>query len=176
MKAPWTSIWAWAHTHQGRKILRFTSVSGISTAVSFLVLNIVYGFRIIPSEIYATLFGNVVATVPSYWLNRSWTWGKRGKSHFRSEIIPFWSMSLLGISFSLIGANLVGAFIHSHHWDAKHHGHHIFATVLLSGTNVLSFAIFWLMKLYVFNRIFHVNELAIVDAHLIAEEQGTPPL
>ena len=119
------------------------------------------------------MFGNIAASVPSYWLNRSWTWGKKGRSHMRTEIIPFWTMAVLGISFSLIGANLAKSFIRSHQWD---HVHHVFATVLLAGTNLLSFGIFWLLKLYVFNRIFKVNELAEVEAHLTVEEMGTPPL
>lgn len=170
MKARLIKVWAWAHTHQGRKVLRFTSVSVISTIVSNLVLLFVYGLRLIPNEIYATLFGNIVATVPSYWLNRSWTWGKRGRSHIRTEIIPFWSMSLLGISFSMIGANLVQSFVKTHNWNNVHH---VFATILLAGTNLLSFGIFWLLKLYVFNRIFHVDELAEVEEHLTAEEIAT---
>ena len=165
-------LWEWAHTHQGKKVIRFTSVSGISTAVSFLVLTFVYGLRIIHNEIYATLFGNLVATIPSYWLNRSWTWQKRGRSHLRTEILPFWTMSSLGIAFSLVGANLVKNFINDHHW---HERHRYFATALLSGTNTLSFGIFWILKLIVFNRIFHIDEMAEVDTHLIAEELGTPP-
>jgi len=164
-------LWAWAHTHQGKKVIRFTSVSVISTVVSNLVLLFVYGLRYIPNEVYATLFGNLVATVPSYWLNRSWTWGKHGRSHFWREIVPFWTMALLGISFSLIGANVAKSFIRSHHWD---HVHHVFATILLSGTNLTSFAIFWVLKLYIFNRIFHVNELVEVDTQLNEEELETP--
>jgi len=31
--------------------------------------------------------GNVIATLPSYHLNRLWAWGKRGPSAFRKEIV-----------------------------------------------------------------------------------------
>jgi putative flippase GtrA len=157
-------IWAWAHTHEGRKIIRFTSVSVISTIVSNVVLITIYGFRWIPNEVWATIVGNLVATVPSYQLNRTWTWGKRGRSHLRTEIIPFWTMSLFGIAFSTLGASYARHVIHAHHWA------HLVNTALVAGANLLSFVIFWFLKLWIFNRIFRVDELAEVDAHLTAEE------
>jgi putative flippase GtrA len=182
VKARAMKLWAWAHTHEGRKVIRFTSVSAISTVVSNVVIVIVYGAaHWISNEVYATIFGNLVATLPSYQLNRTWTWGKRGRSHFRSEIVPFWSMSLLGIAFSTILANVVRWQNRLHsvpHVSASAAWPHILTTVLVVFANLISFAIFWVLKLKIFNRIFHVNELAEVDAHLIEEEaQGitTPP-
>jgi len=43
--------------------------------------------------------------------------------------------------------------------------------------NLASFAIFWVLKLAVFNKIFHVHVVDDIEAHLIAEEQaaGTAP-
>ena len=55
-----------------------------------------YGLKIIPGVIWATLSGNLVAVIPSYYWNRAWAWGKRGRSHFRREIVPYWSMAFLG--------------------------------------------------------------------------------
>ena len=167
MKSRILALWAWAHTHQGRKVIRFTSVSVISTIVSNVVLIAVYGFKWIPNEIYATLFGNLVATLPSYQLNRTWTWGKRGRSHFRKEIVPFWSMSLAGIAFSTIGASLV------RHENSTHPAwSHLLKTGLVSGANLLSFVIFWFLKMWIFNKIFKVDDLQEMDEHLTAEEQA----
>ncbi len=157
---------AWSRTHQGRKIIRFTSVSGVSTAVSFSSIAILYGFHIITGVIWATVTGNLIATLPSYYLNRSWTWGKRGRSHFRTEIVPFWLMSFLGIGVSMIGASWARAEVHSHHWA------HILNTALVSFTNLFSFGLFWILKMMVFNRIFHDHTLEEMDAHLSAEEMG----
>lgn len=159
----------WSKTHEGKKVIRFTSVSVISTVVSNAVIFIVYGLKLIPNEIYATLFGNLVATLPSYNLNRKWTWGKKGRSHFRREIVPFWSMSILGILFSIILATVAQHLIHSHHWP------HLLNTILVSFANLLSFLIFWFLKMWVFNKIFKVDELAEVDQHLSREEAGLDP-
>ena len=65
-------LWAWLHTHEGRKIFRYTMVSVISTAVSFVVLALVYGVLRLWTEVPSTVFANSVATFPSYWLNRQW--------------------------------------------------------------------------------------------------------
>jgi len=144
---------AWSRTKHGRKLIRYTLVSAASTLTSVIVIAIVYGFRIIPGEVEATIFGNVVATIPSYNLNRKWTWGKSGRSHVRKEILPFWIIAVLGIAFSILGASYARHLVHAHHLS------HFVATVVVVGANFVSFAVFWVLKLMIFNRIFHVEEI-----------------
>ena len=88
-----SDLLAWSKSHEGKKIIRYTLSSVITTGVSLAAILITYGFKIIPGIIEATLFGNVIAVIPSYYLNRAWAWGKRGKSHFRNEVIPYWGMA-----------------------------------------------------------------------------------
>ncbi len=164
MRSRLKSLNEWLHTHEGRKIFRYSMVSVISTAVSLIVITLVYGVLKVWTEVPSTIFGNAVATFPSYWLNRQWAWGKSGRSHFWKEVAPFWFMSILGIAFSIIGASL-----------ARHVGHsfklgHSEQTVLVLAFNLLSFAIFWVVKLLIFNRLFKV-ELEEFDEHLTAEEK-----
>jgi putative flippase GtrA len=158
------SLWSWSKTHQGKKLIRFTMVSGSSTIVSFAAISFFYGLRIIPSVIWATLVGNLVASVPAYQLNRRWTWGKRGKSHFRKEIVPFWALTFLGIGVSQLGALWARHEVRAHHWS------HVINTGLVAFANLASFAIFWVLKLIVFNRIFRVDVSEEIEEHLDAEE------
>ena len=79
----------WTRTTHGRKLFRYTLVSVASTTTSIVVIAIVYGFRVIPDEVAATIVGNVVATIPSYNLNRKWTWGKSGRVTFAARSFPF---------------------------------------------------------------------------------------
>ncbi len=154
---------AWLHTHEGRKIFRYTMVSVLSTSVSALVIVLVYGVFHLWTEVPSTVFGNAVATFPSYWLNRRWAWGKGGRSHLVKEVLPFWFMSALGIAFSIVGASLarrIGQHYNLSHFDL---------TLLVLAANFLSFAIFWVVKLLVFNRMFKV-ELEEFDEHLSVEE------
>ena len=161
------NLTAWSRTHQGRKLIRFTSVSVISTVVSVLVIAFVYGLKIIKGEVEATVFGNFVAAFPSYRLNRQWTWGKTGRSHVRKEVVPFAAMTALGIGFSILGATYARRLVHVHHWN------HLINTGVVVAANLGSFAIFWVLKLIVFNRIFHVDEASQIDEQL--EQEELPP-
>jgi len=156
---------AWSHTHEGRKMLRYTAVSGISTLVSFTVLFFVFGVFKVWSQVPSTIFANLVATFPSYYLNRTWAWGKSGRSHLLREIVPFWVMSGLGIVVSIFGAQL------ARHISLKYNLPHIEQTVLVLVANVASFGVFWVLKLLLFNKLFHF-ELEEFDEHLSAEEQS----
>jgi putative flippase GtrA len=159
--------WAWLHTHEGRKIFRYSMVSVITTIVSNVTILIVYGGGLL-SEVPATVFGNFVATFPSYWLNRQWAWGKHGRSHLVKEVVPFWTVSIIGIAFSMIGAAYV------HHLGQKYGLSHFELTILVVVANVLSFAIFWVLKLLLFNRLFKVHTLLEeIDEHLDEEEDRT---
>jgi putative flippase GtrA len=161
-----TALLEWFKTHEGKKIVRFTMVSVVSTLTSFAAISIFYGLKIIPGVLWATLAGNLLASIPAYQLNRRWTWGKRGKSHFRKEIIPFWSMTFLGIGVSQIGALWARHEVNTHQWA------HLANTALVSFTNLFSFALFWFLKMMVFNRIFKVHEIDEIDEHLKAEESA----
>lgn len=139
----------WSRTYQGKKLIRFTTTSLISTCISASLILITYGFKIIPGEIQATLFSNVVAMFPAYHLNRRWAWGKAGRSHVRREVVPYLAMSFSGTAFSLVGATYARHVVHSHHWG------HLINTGIVGGTNIGAFAIFWVLKMLLFNRIFH---------------------
>jgi putative flippase GtrA len=152
------------HTHEGKKIFRYSMVSVISTAVSLVVIAIVYGALHLWSEVPSTVFGNAVATFPSYWLNRKWAWGKHGRSHFWKEVVPFWSMAAAGIAFSILWAAL------AKHIAIKYSLDHFETTVLVLVANVMSFAVFWVLKLLLFNKLFR-TQLDEFDEHLTHEEE-----
>ena len=158
-------VLAWSKTHDGKKLIRFGLSSVVTTSVSFLGIVITYGFHIIHGVLGATLFGNLIAVIPGYYLSRSWAWGKKGKSHIRKEVLPYLSISGMGISFSMFGASFVKHLVHTHHW------HHIVNTFLIAGVNLLSFGVFWVLKVLLFNKIFHTNKLRDIDAHLSDEEK-----
>jgi len=164
MKYSPSALLAWSRTHEGKKLIRYTASSAMTTIVSLGAVSAFYGFRWIPSVVLATLAGNIVGVVPAYQLNRRWTWGKRGRSEFRREVAPFLSVSAIGIAFSQLGAWWAKHEVNTHHWS------HLTNTALVAGANLLCFAIFWVLKLVVFNRIFKVDPLKMMDEHLRLEE------
>ncbi len=150
-------VWQRRHTPEAKQLIKYTMVSVISTVASFGVLAIVYGLHIIKGEIEATVFANVVATVPSYFLNRRWVWGKGGRSHVMKEIVPFWVMSAIGITVSIGGAAV------ARHIGKTHHLSHIQQTAVLLLANLISFGLFWVLKYMLYNRLFHVHPVEELD-------------
>lgn len=73
-------------------------------------------------------------------------------------------MSAIGIAFSVVGAAV------ARHIGKKYHLDHFDQTVVVLVANVMSFGIFWVLKLLLFNRLFKVSELEEVEEHLELEE------
>ena len=150
-------LWEKRDTPEARHLMKYTMVSVISTIVSFGVLFLVFGVLKLWGQIASTVFANAVATLPSYYLNRKWVWGKGGRSHLTKEIIPFWSLSAIGIAVSIGGAAL------ARHISVTHHLSHLDQTALVLLANLMSFGIFWVLKFMIFNKMFHVHTLEELD-------------
>ena len=150
-------LWQKRETPEAKQLIRYAMVSVVSTVVSFATLALVFGVFHFWGEIGSTVFANAVATVPSYYLNRGWVWGKNGRSHLMKEIVPFWAMSGIGIVVSIFGAAI------ARHLGIEHHLGHLQQTVVVLFANVMSFAIFWVLKFLVFNRLFKVHPLEELD-------------
>jgi len=157
-------LWRLAGTPEGLKVIKYTAVSAISAMTSLVVLTIVYGVLQLWAPVPSTLFANVVAGVPSYILNRRWVWGKSGRSHWWRELLPFWVMSITGIGFALVTANLAKNFA------ATHHLHHLARTVLVVGANIAAFGILWFLKFLILNRLFAQIAEAELHDHAGADE------
>jgi len=150
-------LWEKRHTPEAVHLFKYTMVSVVSTIVSFGVLFLVFGVLKLWGEITSTIVANAAATLPSYYLNRKWVWGKGGRSHLTKEIIPFWSLSAIGIAVSIFGAAA------AKHIGTAHHLGHTEQTVLVLFANLLSFGIFWVLKFIIFNKMFHVHTLEELD-------------
>jgi putative flippase GtrA len=162
MKSSLLKLWRLSRSPEGLKVIRYTLVSVISAITSLVVLIIVFGVLRLWSEVYSTLFSNILAGIPSYILNRRWVWKKSGRSHVWREIVPFWAMSLIGIVFALFVAGW------AHNYGRAHHLHHFDRTLLVVAANVAAFGVLWLLKLALFNRIF----AQIADIEVGAEDLG----
>ena len=157
------ALYAWLHTHEGRKVFRYTMVSVISTVVSLVVIALVFGVFHAVGRGGEHRLRQRRGHHPVLLAQSRWAWGKTGRSHIMKEIVPFWTMAALGIAFSIIGAAV------ARHIGVKYGLSHLELTVVVLVANVISFAVFWVAKLVVFNKMFKV-ELAEFDEHLTAEE------
>lgn len=121
----------------GRKVLRYCGVS---------VFNVIFGQGLLFcfhslldwKPLLANLAAVAISAVPAYLLSRRWVWGRRGPNSVATEIVPFWSMALLGLAISEIVIGLV-----SHRFDGA---------VAVQGASLVSFGFVWVLKFLVFEK------------------------
>jgi putative flippase GtrA len=148
MKGSLVRLWRFVRSPDGLKVLRYSMVSVISALTSLVILTIVYGVLRLWGAVVSTLFSNIMAGIPSYYLNRRWVWGKGGRSHIWRELLPFWVMSITGVGFALYTASLAQHFANAHHLQ------HLARTALVVGANIAAFGILWILKFLILNRLF----------------------
>lgn len=95
----------------------------------------------------ANVLATAVATVPSYHLNRRWTWGKRGTSNLWREIAPFWALSFTGLVLSTVAVALSAAWLHGEHLGEPLH------TVVILLAHLSGFGILWVAQFVVLERV-----------------------
>jgi putative flippase GtrA len=146
-----------ARSPAGMKILRYSAVSAIGvvmTVTLFTIINLIripsagHGFLVSEHHV-RPWFSNVVAvgltTIPTYYLNRAWVWGKRGKSHLGKEVLPFWVFSFAGLGLSTL-------FV-----AVANHGKHGKPTPLhqlgLNFAQLAGFGILWVARFFVLDKL-----------------------
>jgi putative flippase GtrA len=144
-------------TADGKKMLRYTTVSVISTVLSFTVLGIVFGVLRLWTEVPSSIFTSVVLVVPNYYLNRSWVWGKTGRSHWRREVLPFWAISVAATLISIVSAAV------AHHVSVAGHLSHAAATAVLLTVTIVACGLVWGIKFLIFNRMFKVESSTVLS-------------
>jgi len=136
----------WYDTPDGKKMVRYSMVSVVAVPVGLIGIAIgleVFGM----SPGWAGIFGASLGAVPSYYLNRTWVWGKSGRSHVVKEILPFWIITLIGVLFSGWVENVAG------HWTTSHGWVGMGRLVVLLAANVAGFGVLWVGKYILFNKV-----------------------
>ncbi len=128
------------------KVWKYASVSVFSTVLTAALVAIFFDALKL-SAIAATLWANVLSTIPAYFLTRNWAWGKSGRSHFWQEVVPFWAIA--GVSAVL--AAVVSAAADA---EVKHFTHsHSLETIVVTGTDLFVYGVIWVIKFFLFNNI-----------------------
>lgn len=136
----------WYETEHGRKMVRYSMVSVVAVPVG--EAGILVGHSLLGmSPGWAGLFGNACGAVPSYYLNRTWVWGKNGRSHLMKEIVPFWVITVIGVAFAAWVVHLAGNYSSAHHWQGAG------VSVLLLLANLAAFGVLWVGKYILFNTV-----------------------
>jgi putative flippase GtrA len=127
-----------------QKMVRYSLVSLVSIAVSQAVLLVTFGTMHWTAGL-SNMVACAVATVPSYYLNRVWAWGRRGKSLLWREIVPFWAIAFLGLAFSTWAADFGSTLAR------RGAVSHQTATMIVMTSALLAFGVLWMGKFAIFN-------------------------
>lgn len=165
------AVRAWYGTPHGKRMFRYTMVSVVAVPVglAFDVLALdLFGW----SPAWSGIFGAAFGAIPSYYLNRSWAWGKTGKSHVWKEIVPFWVIAFISTLFAGWTQNLAGNYVgHPARIALKRtggairrvlvpsSGHAIVGLerqVIILGAYLTGFAILWVVKYVIYNKVLFV--------------------
>lgn len=140
----------WSRTDEGKKWVRYSTVSVISVIVSEVLLFVAF-YLLHWSARSSNIWAVCLSAIPSYYLNRAWAWGKRGRSHFLKEVVPFWTMALIGLAFSTWAADFAATKAKSF-TDS-----HFFTTVIVMGASLGAFGVLWIAKFMIINKLMFVH-------------------
>ena len=150
-------VLAYMRTPQFTKVWRYGTVSVVSTVVTLVSLYVFYRVLKVGSAGESNVLATAVATIPSYWLNRTWAWGKSGRSHLWREIMPFWVIAAIGLVLSTLAVQFA-----SHEAKDLSAAHQV-ETALVLFANLFTYGVLWVGKFVLFNRF------------LFAKPPGDPP-
>ena len=120
-----------------RRLLKYSAVSAVAlplTQILLLTCTLGFGWSGAVSNVVAVS----IAAIPAYYLNRYWVWGKKDKNNWRTEILPFWGITLLGLTLSTAFA-----------WYADQTFDSPFA---VNVANACGFGLVWLFKYFLLDR------------------------
>ncbi len=139
-------LWGLMVDRVGVTALRYTAISAISVVLSQIILFLLYGVIRLSSATTSNVIATGVTSVPAYYLNRSWAWGKTGRSHLMKEVAPFWALTFLGLALSLWAVAL------AHHLAVRMDLSHLRDALFVNAAALLAFGVLWVGKFVVFNK------------------------
>ena len=128
------------------RLVRCMGVSLLTTILSvsiILVSTVAFGLAAALANVLATS----VATVPSYHLNRRWTWAKRDASDPWRELLPFWVLSFAGLALSTVTVAIADSWAGTMHLAPGFHT----ATILVG--HLGGFGLLWVVQFVVLDRV-----------------------
>lgn len=128
-----------------RRLVKFAAVSAIAVAVSQTTLLVTFGLLHWEARA-ANLASFVLSTIPSFELNRRWTWRRGGRTHLRRELIPFWVLAFLG----LVASDQATRFAAAASEDLSSR---TVRTLVVMGASLATYGVLWLVKFALLDRL-----------------------
>jgi putative flippase GtrA len=92
---------------------------------------------------YANVVSVAIGAIPAYYMSRAWVWGKRGKSHWKKEVLPFWVFTFSGLVMSTALISYVD--------------NHTTNRVAILVAQLFAFGVLWVLRFFLLDKLFHVE-------------------
>jgi putative flippase GtrA len=129
------------------KLARFGANAVVATVCSQATFLLLYGVSGTSTTV-ASVVAWFAGAVPNYWMNRTYTWGRRGRPSVRHELAPYAAI-VLGTLLLAVGATGV-----VHHLLIGSSVSHATRTLLVSGTYFAVYAVMFVFRFFLFDRLF----------------------
>ncbi len=129
-----------------QRVRRCLSVSVVTTVISVTTLVLttaVFGVEAWIANVIATS----LATVPSFHLNRRWTWGRTDASDPLREVLPFWIMAFCGLALSTVTVGMADSWAARTQLPASMH-----LGAILAG-HLGGFGLLWVAQFVILDRV-----------------------
>ena len=127
-----------------RRLIRYGSVSAISTVTSLTILGVLvggFGFAALWSNVIATGIG----TIPSFELNRRWVWAQSKQRSLLRQALPYCALSFLGLIASSIAVHIAA--------DATSGSTRLVHTVAVECANLGAYGTLWVLQFVLCDRV-----------------------
>ena len=138
------------------RLMRCMSVSVITTVLSLVM--IVVGTSVLHlTPMTANVIATAVATVPSYSLNRRWTWGRTDRSDLWREVVPFWVLSFCGLALSTLTVGMANSW--ASHLDLAP----VLVTASILVGHLGGFGLLWIAQFVLLDRVLFARPTDATD-------------
>lgn len=122
---------------------RYTVGSAICFGVSELVFVALFWPGLLGSK-GAAIVASIAGIIPGYFLNRSWTWGRTGRSDFWREVVPYWATALISTALAALGTGTANTIFADESRGTR--------TVINAVAYMLVYGVLFVAKYVVFHR------------------------
>jgi putative flippase GtrA len=129
------------------KALRYVGGSIVAAGCSEVTLVLLYGLLHVapgPASCLAWLAG----AVPNYWLNRSWTWRRRGRPDLHREVLPYVAIVVATLGLATLATAAVDR------WSRNVDTGSMARVVLVAGTFLAVYVGMFVLRFALFDRLF----------------------
>ena len=97
-------LMSYARTGEGRKKLRYATVSAVFLPFSQMLIQ-VFGLWL-DNYTAASLLSAAVVTLPNFFANKHFVWGITSRENLRSQVLVFWVAVMLAVSLATLFTHL----------------------------------------------------------------------